>query len=508
MTAPAARGPLAVEARGVGFRYATSAEPALHDLTFRVEPGSSLLIVGPSGSGKSTLARAIAGLLAGELPGDPTGSLVIGDASAWGHAAGEAGILFQDPGSQLVMDRVGDDVAFGLENRDWPREAMLRRVPEALSLVQLDGFEDRRAAELSGGEQQRVALAGVLAPGPGVLVLDEPTANLDPSGADAVFDHLDRLRAAGAITLVIVEHHVDRAWPLADQVLALDPSGGPIDVGPPTVVLARSGARLRAAGVWLPDDAVVRGRDGPTGAVPVRSAATSAGPAGGPGDGPTRVGSPVVAAAVDLTFAYPVGPPILAGLDLEIRAGDRIVISGANGSGKSTLGRLLAGLARPLSGEVSIRGAAPWRVSAPALASLAGYAPQDPELALVGGTVAEDARLGLDADGAAAVPAVLERLGLPLERFGGRSPYRLSGGEQRRLSLVPALVRRPALLVLDEPTFGLDRRGHDELVAILTELSVEGTAVVAASHDERFAARFAGRRLLLSSGRLADRGPA
>ncbi len=162
--------------------------------------------------------------------------------------------MFQDPASQLVMERVEDEVAFGLENLGWSREAMVERIPEVLADAGLAGLERRRSQRLSGGQQQRLALAGALAPRPGILVLDEPTANLDPDGTAAFFERLGGLIASRAATVVLVEHRVEQAWPLADLVLALDGTGAPIDVGHPAEVLARSAERMAAAGIWLPPD--------------------------------------------------------------------------------------------------------------------------------------------------------------------------------------------------------------------------------------------------------------
>src|SRR5207249_2170960 len=264
---PRATPPRSIRAAGAAFTYAGSPRPAFRDLELEVEPGTVLLVVGPSGSGKSTLARAIAGLVPWQFPGEWQGSLRVGDVElARNDGGGEAapppstpslgtGIVFQDPASQLVMERVGDDVAFGLENLAWPRAAMRPRVREALAGVGLAGFDGRRSTRLSGGEQQRVALAGVLAPGPGVLVVDEPTAQLDPLGATAVFKILRSLRERQAATIVLVEHRAALAWPLADVVIALDDEGRPIDSGPPSEVLPRSGKKLATAGIWLPDDA-------------------------------------------------------------------------------------------------------------------------------------------------------------------------------------------------------------------------------------------------------------
>jgi energy-coupling factor transport system ATP-binding protein len=360
---------------------------------------------------------------------------------------------------------------------------MAARIPGALAEAGLAGMERRRTARLSGGQQQRLALAGALAPNPSILVLDEPTANLDPDGARSFAERLAAVRASGAVTIVLVEHRVDTAWPIADQVLALSPDGHVIDVGAPAEVLARSGAAIAASGTWLPGDAESAVRR------PVASAA----------------GEPVLAVR-GLGFAYD-GPAVLEGVDLDVRAGERVALVGPNGSGKSTLGRLAAGLARPRSGTVRLLGADPSALASRRLAALAGYVFQDPEAQFVETRVRDEAFAGLDRNDAATaerVAAVMARLRLPLESFGDRSPYTLSGGEQRRLSLVPALVRAPRLLVLDEPTFGQDRRGYEALTAILEEHVAAGTALLAATHDEAFIASFATRVVRLEGGRVVS----
>ncbi len=458
-------------------------------ISFEVARGECLLVIGPSGSGKSTLALAIAGLIPHEIAGSFSGSLDVGGLDVprapRASIAARVGIVFQDPETQLVMDTVEDDVAFGLENRGWSRPAMRARVPAALAEVGLEGLGRRRPNTLSGGQQQRLALAGVLAAEPAVLVLDEPTANLDPAAAAALFARLGEIRSAGRTTLVLVEHRVERAWPLADVVLALDAEGRPLDVGRPADVLARSREAMRAAGIWLPDDR----------------------PAGEGGWRPTvgRSGGGAGAAraiATDVGFAYGGGPTVLDGVDLELCAGERVALVGPNGSGKSTLGRLLVGLLRPTSGTTRLDGRDPARLPAAALARRAGYVFQDPERQLLAASVEREVMLGLrDAERTAAAE-LMDELGLPLASFGARSPYRLSGGEQRRLSLAVMLVRRPELLVLDEPTFGQDRRGYEALLAILDERVEAGATVLAATHDERLVADFAGRRVELAAGRV------
>ena len=461
-------------------------------------PGAFLLVVGPSGSGKSTLGLALAGLIPRDIPGEVRGELRVAGldprTADAGAMAGRVGVVFQDPSSQLVMERVEDDVAFGLENRAWPRPAMVERVPAAIVETGLGGLERRRSNRLSGGQQQRLALAGVLAPRPGILVLDEPTANLDPDGAAAFFGELSRLRATRSSTVVLVEHRVDTAWPLADLVLALGPDGSPIDVGPPDDVLRRSGERMAAAGIWLPRASAESAMPGPP--TPPRPP-TSPAPA-------TATGP--IAIASDLGFAYERGAPVLEDVDVAFSAGERVALVGPNGSGKSTLGRLLVGLLRPSAGIVRLGGADPSRLSPVRLARRAGYVFQDPEAGFLADTVADEVMLGLTADERAAVPALMERLRLRLDVFGTHSPYRLSGGEARRLSLACTLVRRPNLLVLDEPTFGQDRLGYEGLLEILRELLDDGACVIAATHDERLVADVAARVIALDRGRIVHDG--
>lgn len=475
-------------ARELSVAYPGRPAPAVAGVSFELQPGALLLVVGPSGSGKSTLARAIAGLIPWSVPGRLDGELRIDglrpDRADPADVVARVGVVFQDPSSQLVMERAEDDVAFGLEGRAWPRGAMRARVPEALGEAGLAGFERRRTARLSGGEQQRLALAGAFAPRPGLLVLDEPTSSLDPPGAVAFAARLADARASRSVTIVLVEHRADLAWPLADVVLALAADGTPLAVGAPGEILERHRASLAGAGIWLPDEPLPRpgGR-----AVPAQ-------------------GAPV-AEARSVSFAFERGIPVLSGVDLAVGPGERVVLLGPNGSGKSTIARLLVGLLRPTEGAVRLAGRDPARIAPRELARLAGYVVQDPEQGFLEGTVEADLLVGLTGDERARVAEVADTLGLPLPRFGARNPYTLSGGEQRRLSLASQLVRRPGLLVLDEPTFGQDRRGYDSLVALLRERVAAGTALVAATHDLRFAGDVADRVVQLEGGRVVA-GPA
>ena len=476
--------PVEIAARELSIAYPGAAGPAVEGVSFEVPAGACLLVVGPSGSGKSTLARALAGLVPWSVPARIDGQLEL-DGVSLAAAGADAlvvrtGVVFQDPASQLVMERVEDDVAFGLEGRGWARDAMRARVPDALAEAGLAGFERRRTARLSGGEQQRLALAGAFAPRPGLLVLDEPTANLDPEGAVAVMERCAAVRRARAATIVLVEHRADLAWQLADLVLALGPDGHLLAFGAPERLLAESRPALVEAGIWLPDDPP---------------------PKQSPRPDASHGAAPLFEAA-GVSFEFEAGVPVLRDASLAIGPGERVALLGSNGSGKSTFARVAVGLLRPSSGRVRLAARDPGRLPAAKLARLAGYVVQDPERSFLAATVEAELVAGLRTGERDRAAALAEMLALPLPRFGSRNPFTLSGGEQRRLSLAAQLVRRPPLLVLDEPTFGQDRRGYDGLLAILRERVGSGTALLSVTHDMRFAAEMSDRVVRMAEGQI------
>jgi len=429
--------------------------------------------LGASGAGKSTLLLALAGLL------DPTG----GEAEGELRVEGRAGLVLQDPETQLVMARSGDDVAFGLENHCVPTAEIWPRVHRALADVGFPYPEDRATAALSGGEKQRLAIAGILALRPRVLLLDEPTANLDPDGARAIRGVLGRIAERRDVTMVVVEHRVAEVLPLIDRVIVIEAGGGVVADGPPEAVFACEAERLKELGVWVP---------------------------GAPPTAPPRRTPPGGEAIVarDLSYLYPrTETAALEGVAATVRRGSALAITGPNGSGKSTLAMLLAGLLRPQRGEVRAFGEDPSRLSPRALVRRIGTVFQDPEHQLVAGRVDEELRVGPRAVGLPnaeierRVRELLERL--DLAKLAAANPFTLSGGEKRRLSVGTALATSPGALVLDEPTFGQDRRTFAELLALLAEFRDGGGAIAFASHDELFVDAFADERLRLERGRAA-----
>lgn len=501
----AAVSPARVEARGWGWRHASRRAWALAEVTLRIEPGERVLLLGASGAGKSTLLHGLAGVLGGDDEGESRGELRIdGEPSA--AMRGRAGLVLQDPDSQVILARVGDDVAFGCENLGVPRDQTWARVRAALDAVGLDVPLDRPTKALSGGQKQRLALAGAIAMRPGLLLLDEPTANLDPDGVREVRDAVGRVLDATGATFVVVEHRVDVWLPLVDRVVVIG-DGGVVADGTPDAVLGdpagEDARRLAAAGVWVP---------GIPPAVPPP-------PASAPGD--------VLLSARKLAVERVRGTPVATGIDLDVREGAALAIVGPNGAGKSTLGLTLAGLVPPAAGELVAGdrlaaglGPSPIAWTSRDLLTRIGTVFQDPEHQLLARTVREELEVGLHALGAhrarrrsrgrgldaaatARVEELLERL--RLTALARANPYTLSGGEKRRLTVAAALATAPRVLVLDEPTFGQDARTWAELVALLARLRDDGTALVTITHDEAVVAALHAERFALSAA--APTGP-
>ena len=487
-------GPSRVQLRGFGFRHLIRDQHAIAGVDLEIEPGERVLLLGASGAGKSTLLHAIGGLLDSEH-GDLEGELLVDRRSptpvAGGHGLSGTGIVFQDPDSQVVMSRCGDEVAFGLENAGVPPDAIWPRVRQALDAVGFGYPLDRSTHALSGGERQRLVLAGALALRPRLLLLDEPTANLDPVGAEQVMAAIADVTRDRSTTMIIIEHRIARALPLVDRVVVLDARTGVLADGPPEQVLAEHHDRLAAAGVWVDDQ------------VPWQ-----------PTDRQPLEGRPLLQLA-EPRRSYQTGAELLPGpVNLTVAEGSMTAIVGPNGAGKSTLATMAAGLSAPQTGVVHptaalTAGLRPRVAARPVhrwpseqLAARIGAVFQNPEHQFLTGRVLDEVRLGPRRTRnayAERADELLERLGL--SRLAGANPFTLSGGEKRRLSVATALAGRPQVVILDEPTFGQDRRTWTELARLFTELADEGTALIFVTHDQLLTTAIADRILDLGAGR-------
>jgi energy-coupling factor transporter ATP-binding protein EcfA2 len=522
--------PAAVHARGWGWRHAGRTKPAVHALDLDIRPGERVLLLGPSGAGKSTLLHALAGVLgdsdAGSSSADNDGTLDTGaadpdDADESGELLidgappraqrGRAGLMQQDPETQVVLSRLGDDVAFGAENLSVPRDEIWRRVHEALDDVGLAHLPlNHPTSALSGGQKQRLALAGILAMRPGLILLDEPTANLDPAGVLEVRDAVGRCLDKTGATLVVVEHRVAAWKDLVDRIVVLQPgsaaNGAVLIDGTPDEVLEQARGMLTAAGVWVP------------GYVPETRRRLAA-------DVPGIDSGQLLLAAEKLAvsrerprrrgFRSVPPEPVLRDVTAQVRAGEALTVTGPNGAGKSTFALTLAGLLPPVDGKVSATvelsggaGIDPYKWRAEQLIARIGTVFQEPEHQFVTGRVLDELQFGPRhlGHGEDRVDELLERL--RLTHLVDANPYTLSGGEKRRLSVATVLAAHPQVLVLDEPTFGQDANTWAELASFLSELLDAGTAVVSVTHDEEFTHVLGGTELRLGSGGRPEPRPA
>ncbi|UPO76084.1 ABC transporter ATP-binding protein [Arthrobacter sp. Helios] len=512
--------PVAVSARNWGWRHAGRKRPAVAGADFEIRPGERVLLLGASGAGKSTLLHALAGVLGEDTGGTETGSLTL-DGVHPQAARGRAGLLLQDPDTQIVLSRVGDEVAFGAENLGIARGEIWERVHAALDDVGLAVPLNHSTAALSGGQKQRLALASILAMQPGLLLLDEPTANLDPGGVLEIRDAVARVLDRTGATLIVVEHRVAAWAELVDRVIVLDAGGGVLADGAPQEVLSGAAARSRLAeaGVWLPGA-------GPGGA------GTGAGTGEGAGSRfpnapatrgpfpPVPVDQPagtdlLVARGLDVARTAK-GQPVLAGVDLTLQAGTALGITGPNGAGKSTLALTLGGLLRPRGGELTAApplareaGGIPYKWKSAQLVTRMGTVFQEPEHQFLTGSVHDELAFGPRRAGRseAEVEAVVGRLAerLLLQSLLPVNPFTLSGGEKRRLSVATMLATAPDILLLDEPTFGQDANTWRELVSLLAEQrDAHGCTVVSVTHDSDFTAALGGRTLRVAGGRVEE----
>ncbi|WP_263170806.1 ABC transporter ATP-binding protein [Streptomyces sp. SCSIO ZS0520] len=555
----------------VSVTYDGGDRPALAGADFTVPEGELVLLVGPSGAGKSTLLGAVGGLVPHFTGGTLRGRVTVAGRDTRTHKPREladaVGTVGQDPLAHFVTDTVEDELAYGMESLGLAPAVMRRRVEETLDLLGLAPLRDRPLGTLSGGQQQRVAIGSVLTPHPRALVLDEPTSALDPAAAEEVLAVLQRLVHDLGTTVLMAEHRLERVVQYADQVLLLPGRGEAPVLGDPAGLMARSPVFPPVVGLgrlagWSPLPLTVRdarrraaelrerlahrtppadngqadrasssaGREGPSAEGPGTTGAGAAGPSGagpgaaesaasgsgtaGPGAAGPHPGGPGKKAPAPDPVAVVRGLGVrrgrveaLRGVDLTVRPGETVALMGRNGAGKSTLLSALVGLLAPTAGSVHVQSLVPHRTAPRRLLGHVGLVPQEPRDLLYADTVAAECAAA-DRDAAAAPGSCRDLVTRLLPGIGdGTHPRDLSEGQRLVLALAVILTARPPLLLLDEPTRGLDYAAKSRLAGILRELAAEGHALVLATHDVELAAEIAHRVVILAEGESVADGP-
>lgn len=478
---PLTQSPL-ISARDWGLKHAGRKDWVLRHVTLDIHAGERVLVLGASGSGKSSFLQALAGVL-GESQQE--GQLQVLEQGIQTHRR-LAGMVLQDPNSQVILQQLGDDIAFGCENLCVEPREIVRRVKEAQALVGLELDWEHDTQKLSGGQKQRMALAGVLAMQPELLLLDEPTANIDPQGKVEMVQAVEQLlKQHPHMTLIIVEHMLDLWIEQVDRIIVLGNQGVVLD-GTVDEVLGHHRATLDDLGVWLPGDHALLVKE-------YQGIAADS----------SQTGEPLLIAE-QLSIGYQHDQLVRSQLDLEIRAAESLCIVGENGTGKSTLALTLAGALKPLKGQVVATDALKQLGFTPKLSSQPhawkskdylgrlSFVFQEPEYQFVSDSVYKELELSLLGKGLtqAACREKIEPIlvSLSLDHLALAHPMSLSGGEKRRLSVASALIHEPKLIFLDEPSFGQDKKNWRSLVTLLQDLQAQGCSIVSITHDEAYIA--------------------
>lgn len=465
----------AIELSQVSFKYKGTKTFALVDVSWSLAPGECAVIMGPSASGKTTLCRCLNGLIPQALEGTLTGDIVVAgkDVSFFRTQtlAKDVGFVMQDPEAQIVGRTVFEDLAFGPRNLLVPAREIEQRIPKVLSQVGLAGYENRSAADLSGGEKQRLAIAGILAMEPSVLILDEPASELDPAGRADLYFHLDRLRQSKKLTLVIVEQKIEGIQAMVDRVLILE-KGRVISQGRPEDL-----KNFR-----------------PRPAIPNRNT-----------DSPPRDARACLEVN-HLDFGYTPADLVLKDINLSVFPRDFMALMGHNGAGKTTLVKHLNGIIPCGAGTILFEGKDINKFKTRELARSVGFIFQNPDHQIFETSVEKEIAFGLANMGcsrdeiARTVDETLEKTGL--EPFRSRHPFTLGKGMRQMIAVAAIVALNPRVLVVDEPTTGLDAAGSSLIMDLIQGLHCNGTAILLITHDLSLAARYASRLVVMGQGEI------
>lgn len=496
------------------FTYPHEAKPALQDINLAIEEGAFVLLSGETGSGKSTLLRQIKKAVA--PAGQVTGALFYQEAplsglSPWQEAS-EIGLVMQNPEAQMVMEQVWQEIAFPLENMGWPLEKMRTKVAELVSFFGLTPLLDAEIVDLSGGQQQLINLASVLILGPKLLLLDEPLAQLDPIMVKDFLRMVQSLNEELGMTVIICEHRLEEILPMVERVIVLEDGRIVLDA----TAEAACGYfynRLDLRGYVPPLARVVLAGEEAVG-IPLTVKAglhwakervvhscileQSA-----------KIAKAPVLVAEEVYYRYQrQDPDVLSHLSLQVESGDFLAVLGANGAGKSTLLKVLLGVCRPKQGKVLLEGKKIQQFSPSEIAKTIGYLAQNPMAYFITERVEDEINHHIQAVGQKDQAYIKQLLAaFQLEALYHQHPYDLSGGQQQRLALFLVCVNRPKILLLDEPTKGLDPAGKEALAELLLSLLADGMAIVMVTHDLEFAAEYAKHGALLFQGSITDLQP-
>lgn len=520
-----------IEVRSLSYTYPHSSKPALRDVNLDIDPGEFILLTGPSGCGKTTFCRALNGLIPKFYSGEMKGTVKVAGLDTREHPtmrlAQCVGLIFQNPDNQIFALTVEKDIAFGLENLGVPKEQMLKEIDWAMENTGIQALRQRATHELSGGQKQRLTIASILAMHPQIIVMDEPTAFLDPVGAERIFGVLARLNEEYGITILLIEHRMDLAVKYVDRIIVFD-GGGVVSDGAPSDVLGDESTRLLGVGTprVLELARRLKARGLKLDELPVSAEALYESLK--PHISVTRTEPVLDMSSLDryagefhhqpaiqvkgVHFTYPGKIKALNGIDLTIHHGDFVAIMGENGAGKTTLVKHFNGLLRPQTGTVLVDNVDVSSTSVAKLSRRVGLVFQNPDDQLFEETVEKEIGFALRNFGFS--ESVIDKRVewalnlLDLGEYRGKSPFILSGGERKRVALASVLAWDPDILVLDEPTVGQDYGQKERLRHFLMQLQTQGKTIVIVTHDVEFVAESQPRIVLMARGMVLGEGSA
>lgn len=487
---------MTIEIEDLTYTYPNQTQPVLRDVNWRVMAGAFVLIAGPSGAGKSTLLRCLNGLVPHFSGGQIAGKVLVNGLDVWAVGpvvmSQQVGFVLQNPEAQAVLDRVEPEIAFGLENAAVSPHLMHQRVKQVMDLLEITHLRARPIHTLSGGERQRVAIASALVLQPNILVLDEPTSQLDPQSAAEVLQAIIRLNKEQGLTIILAEHRLERVLPFADRLVVVE--GGEV-----TLDVAVTEAQRK--------EIEARGSRGENQKTKGERQALKAERAGEPSR--EEKDKKEILLVKGVQFAYG-GELVLRDVSLTVAAGEAVALMGPNGAGKSTLLKSVVGLLKAQKGETLVNGRSTHNRTVADICREVAYLPQNPDDLLFADSVAEELAItlknhgNLSGGGRVKMGKLLAELGL--SEFSATYPRDLSVGQRQRVALGAVMVTQPPLLLLDEPTRGLDSAAKENLIAIWRRWLERGVGLLLVTHDVELVARTANRIIVLDKGEVIDQG--